>query len=56
MPVGIAEIAALCGVKRATVDQWRTRQILPPPQGQISGAPWWWDDQIRRWAKSTGRL
>jgi hypothetical protein len=56
MPVGIIEIADLLDVKRATVDQWRTRGVLPPPEGQISGNPWWWENLILKWAKSTGRL
>lgn len=56
IPIGIHEIADLLDVKRATVDQWRSRGILPPPEGQISGNPWWWENLILKWAKSTGRL
>lgn len=54
-PVGIREIAALLGVKRSTVDQWKIRKILPPPRWMVSGNPAWNRDDIEEWAKETGR-
>lgn len=55
-PVGIAEIAARLGVKRATVDQWRMRELLPEPRWTVGGRPAWdWAD-VLAWAVSTGRV
>lgn len=55
-PVGIIEIAERLGVQRATVDQWRNRDLLPEPRWTVGGRPAWdWAD-IERWAKMTGRL
>ncbi|MGZ6836791.1 MAG: helix-turn-helix transcriptional regulator [Blastococcus sp.] len=54
-PVGIPEIAARLGVKRATVDIWRTRQLLPEPRWTVGGRPAWnWPD-VLEWARQTGR-
>lgn len=56
MPVGIIEIAARLGVRRATVDQWRQRGLLPDPRWIVGGRPAWdWTD-IEAWARETGRL
>lgn len=55
-PVGIPEIAERLGVKRATVDQWRLRGLLPDPKWTVGGRPAWdWTD-VEKWAKETGRL
>lgn len=55
-PVGIQEIAERLGVKRATVDQWKLRGLLPPPRWTVGGRPAWaWLD-IEDWAEQTGRL
>lgn len=53
---GIAEIAELLDVQRATVDQWRRRNILPPPDWTISGRPIWHWSTVTAWASCTGRL
>lgn len=45
-PWGIHELAAFHGVKRATIDQRRWRGRLPEPDGEISGAPYWWRSGI----------
>lgn len=49
-PVGAVEIAARLGVKRATVDQWRIRDLgFPEPRWQVGGRPAWnWDD-VQAW-------
>lgn len=55
-PVGIAEIAVLLGVERRTVDAWRYRRILPPPDFTVGLRPAWERASIVRWAVETGRL
>lgn len=54
-PWGPKEIATYCDVQRATVDRWGQRDLLPAPDGQTSGRPYWWPEQIIRWADATGR-
>lgn len=55
-PMGIPEIAERLGVKRATVDQWRHREVMPAPTWTVGGRPLWrWAD-VKRWAEDTGRL
>lgn len=56
VPVGTVEIAALLGVARHTVDQWRYRGLLPEPRWVVGGRPAWDLDDIDYWARSTGRL
>lgn len=55
LPVGILEIAEKLGVKRATVDQWLQRDLLPAPDWTVGGRPAWNWPAIRRWAIKTGR-
>lgn len=55
MPLGLAEIATLLGVKRNTVDQWRTAGLLPAPDGTVGGRPAWWPATIDEWASRTNR-
>lgn len=55
-PVGTVEIAARLGVKRATVDQWRVRNLLPSPTWTVGGRPAWEWAMIEAWARATGRL
>lgn len=54
-PVGIGEIAYLCGVKRATVDQWIFRGLLLPERWHVSGRGVWTVDDIHWWAGQNGR-
>jgi len=55
-PVGIPEIAERLGVKRATVDQWRHREVMPAPAWTVAGRPLWrWAD-VKTWAEDTGRM
>lgn len=56
LPVGIPEIAVKLGVKRATVDQWLQRRLLPPPDWTVGGRPAWNWPTVRRWAEETGRI
>jgi hypothetical protein len=54
--VGEKEIAQRLLVPTNTVHQWSKRNLLPPTDGTVSGAPAWAWATIQRWAQSTGRL
>jgi predicted DNA-binding transcriptional regulator AlpA len=54
-PVGIPEVAEKLGVKRATVDQWIQRGLLPEPDWTVGGRPAWNWPTVWRWAEETGR-
>ena len=54
--VGIKEIAERLGVKPQTAATWRVRNLLPPEEGTVSGAPAWNWSTIEQWARQTGRL
>lgn len=53
--LGIHEIAAMFGVRRDTVDKWRTRNVLPEPDEDLHAGPVWWETTIIGWARATGR-
>lgn len=55
-PIGLAEIVDLLGVKRATVDSWQARSLLPERDWTVGGRPAWRRSTITRWAEATGRL
>lgn len=63
-PVGISEIAERLGVRRQTVDSWRSRgkvdrersTPIPQPATIITKTPIWDWATIQEWAISTGRL
>lgn len=50
VPLDVEAVAALFGVKRTTVWQWRQRNVLPAPDGYISDKPWWWPSTISQFA------
>lgn len=54
-PIGVQEIAAMLGVERATVDQWRTRKTLIEPDWTVGGRPAWATSTIAEWAVATNR-
>lgn len=54
--VGLSDIATRLRVARATVDTWRHRGQMPPPDFVVSGRPAWRWQTIRRWAERTGRI
>ena len=56
IPIGVAEIAEMLGVKQRTVHQWHHRGILPERDFTVNDLPAWKPSTIIRWAKSTGRL
>jgi len=43
------------GVRRDTVDKWRTRDVLPEPDADLHAGPVWWETTLIRWARRTGR-
>lgn len=55
LPLGLAELATLLGIKRASVDRLRARGGLPEPAGMISGSPCWWLEDLEAWMVATGR-
>lgn len=59
-PLGPEEVAALFGVAKETVKQWRWRSRqreggLPDPRWVRSGVPLWTRAQLEEWARETGR-
>jgi len=56
LPVGAVEIAARLRVRRATVDQWQQRGLLPDPDWTVGGRPAWAWARIEQWARDSGRL
>ena len=56
MPLGRSEVADLLGVRAATVGQWITRDLMPAPDGRISGSPVWHRETVTAWATETGRI
>ncbi len=53
--LGIHEIAAMFDVQRATVDKWRSRNVLPDPDETLHAGPVWWEATLITWARRTGR-
>ncbi len=53
--LGISEVADMFGVRRDTVDKWRTRDVLPEPDADLHAGPVWWETTLIRWARRTGR-
>lgn len=54
-PLDTEAVADRLGVKVGTVWKWRSRGVMPPEDGTVSGAPWWWLETIDPWAAETGR-
>lgn len=54
-PVGIKEIAERLGVKRATVDMWLQRQLLPDHDWVVGGRPAWNWPIIKKWSDNRTR-
>lgn len=54
--VGLKEIAERLNVKQQTAAAWKHRNLLPPPEGTVSGAPAWRWETIENWALQTGRF
>ena len=53
--VGLSEVADRLNVARATVDQWRHRDVLPEADWNLGGGPVWLWSTIESWADATGR-
>jgi len=54
--VGQKEIAEQLRIPANTVHQWAKRDILPPAEGSVGGAPAWHWSTIEAWARATGRM
>ncbi len=54
--VDIPLVAQRLGVSRNTVDIWRSRDILPPPDYPNLSRPLWDWTTIEDWAVNTNRL
>ena len=54
--VDIAAIAERLGVNKDTVNKWRYRDLLPPPDHDLAVGPVWEWSTIEEWAKTTNRL
>lgn len=54
--VGIAEIAAMCGMPRKTVAVWKVRGKLPPPDQDLAMGPVWERAVIERWLEAHPEL
>lgn len=55
-PLGPKEVAEFLEVKRATVQQWTFRNVLPDGDYTINNMPAWERRTIVEWAVDTGRL
>lgn len=47
--VGLGDIAAICGVRRQTVDKWRMLGKLPAPDRIVVVSPVWRRSVILAW-------
>jgi len=54
--VGVEEIADRLDTRRATVQQWISREVIPPARWYISGPVWDWEADIMPWAIKTRRI
>lgn len=53
--VDMDAISTMLNVEKATIRQWRTRNVMPEPDYQLAMGPLWWRSTIEAWAKTTGR-
>ena len=44
------QVAEYLGVARDTVNTYRHRGYMPPPDGKLGTSYWWWSDTITAWA------
>ncbi len=51
-PLDVEAVAAIMGMKPATVRQKRWRQTIPPEDGMVAGHPYWWPATIAAWTKN----
>ena len=50
----VADVARVAGVSKATVDSYRYRDELPPPQATSGRTPLWSRPVVRHWLASRG--
>lgn len=55
--VTLDDLVTIFGVSERTPSVWRQRHLLPPPLRNLYGdrMPIWQFEDIKRWAKETGR-
>lgn len=51
-------VSHMFGVREQTVSMWRykTREVMPDPDGWDGKRPYWYESTLRRWGRETGRL
>ncbi len=56
-PVGTYEIAAILGIARGTVDQWRDRDSVDFPEEafKVGNRPGWFFEDVEEWLYESGR-
>jgi len=54
--VGLAEIGDMLGLSRQRVDQLARSNGFPDPVAVISAGRIWLRDDVKAWARQTGRL
>lgn len=50
------EIADRLGVQKATVHQWRFRELMPAPDWILAIGPIWRWSTVEDWGRASGRL
>lgn len=54
--VSVSEIAALLGVSRQYVDRLSRQEGFPEPLGEVAAGRIWKREDVKAWARATGRL
>jgi hypothetical protein len=53
--VGIAEVAVMLDINRATVRSWQLRGHLPAPDAELASGPIWRRSTITKWVAGAGK-
>lgn len=46
------DVAAMVGLKEATIRRYRIRGNFPDPDGMDFGHPWWTEETVTAWIES----
>lgn len=52
----ISAVAQRCGVLPDTVRGWRSKGMLPEPDGRVEQTMWWWHSTIGTWMKANPQI